>query len=374
MMKFTEDKSHIIYANTLNRKNLAKKCAAGELTRVTRGVYADSVWYNSLEPRKRYIEIIRICGTLRPEIVIAGSAAAVLHGIDILGYPEYPTAVDAIITDWGKCFKSDKIRLHSGVVNNKCREGSDSVRTGIKFQSVADSLFFIMRNNSEAEAIVALHSALRQCSKGAAFVMKQNRNCAFPLYSQKAYDLFLELQDLIHKNESANGLKKAKRILYLATDHAESAGESISILYCYNFGLALPVVNPTLLDSKGMFLGRVDLFWNLSGAKIERRFRTDVVKGRHCRVLQGKVAAGDTVIVEFDGKGKSTDEGMRAGKTEHEVLVKEKNRENAIRGCRHGMIRIEWYEFYSPKLLYEKLITGGVPIRKFARKNFDVLI
>jgi hypothetical protein len=231
-----------------------------------------------------------------------------------------------------------------------------------------------MRNNSEAEAIVALHSALKQCSHRAAFAIKKSKHFAFPLYSQEAFDLCTELQNLIQKNEGVNGIQKAKRILYLATDGAESPGESLTILYCHRFGLELPIINPTLLDTEGRFLGRVDLLWNCGGARIERRFRTDIMNGRYCRVLSGHVKPGDTVIVEFDGKIKYIDDEMRSGRSVEDILLREKDRELDIRRFGHGVIRLSWDEFYYPETLYKKLIEGGVPARKYVRKNFDKLV
>jgi hypothetical protein len=387
-------------------------------------VYADAVWYDALDARSRYIELIGICCRRHPGVALAGSAAAVLHGLTILAYPEYPAKVDVLIPDWNKRSVSDITHQHSGEVNNAngateifstinkpkltrdlvavltpksapdrtrdlasnraSKSSSDLVHDhtrdlvsdldGCRIQSVADALFFIMRHNSEAEAIVALHSALHRCSDKAAFTIKKSKLYAFPMYSQEAFDLCAELQHLIEKNEGASGIRKAKRILYLATDGAESPGESLTILYCYRFGLALPIVNPTLLDSDGLFLGRVDLLWNRGGARIERRFRTDIMNGRYCRVLEGPVKIGDTVIIEFDGKGKYVDEKIRAGRTADKIVLEEKDRENEIRRYGHGMLRINWDAFHAPELLYKKLIEGGVPTRKSAKKNLAPLI
>jgi hypothetical protein len=385
----------IIYATDKNRNALSRQCVAGELTRITRGVYADTVWYDSLDRRARYIELIRICCQRHPEIVVAGRSAAILHGLDILSTPEYPAKVDVIIADWNKRSQSDIMQRYSGDTNStnhtnniyetfsarnkrelarKLSPAAVSDFTGIKIQALADALFFIMRHNSEADAIIALHSALRRCSDRAAFVIKKSKQYAFPLYSQEAFDLCAELEKRILKNEGVPGIRQARRILYLATDGAESPGESLTILYCYHFGLALPMINPTLLDSDGLFLGRVDLLWNCGGARIERRFHTDVMNGRYCRVLQGHVKNGDTVIVEFDGKIKYLNEDIRAGKSAEEIIVKEKDRENEIRRFGHAVLRMTWDEFYTPDLLYKKLVSGGVPARRYIHKKFDVLI
>jgi hypothetical protein len=373
---------HIVYATTSNRITLAKKCRSGKLTRIAFGVYADSDWYRTLPPLARYKEKIRICGKLHPEVIIAGRSAAVLHGLSLIGSMDYPDKVEAIVPVGRRRFQSELMCLYGGKLNNKSHTVSEadlsywhrSAFSDVKIQSVTDTLFFLMRYHSEAESLVALHSALRKRSEGETFVMKKSKHFAFPVCSQAAFDLCTELYSLIQKNKNTYGIAKARRVLFLATDRAESPGESITILYCYNFGLALPIINLTLLDSGGLFLGRVDLFWNRSGERIDRRIHTEVIKGRCCRVLQGKVDAGDTVIVEFDGDIKFTNEEIRAGKSEHQILRKEKNRENAIRRQEHGMIRIGWSEFYYPMSLFRKLIDGGVPTKRYGHRKFDVLL
>jgi hypothetical protein len=363
----------ILYATDSTRITLAKQCVAGRLIRITRGVYADESWYRSLDTREHYLETIKVCSAKYPEVIVAGRSAAVLHGLDILSLPEYPAKVDVIVPE-GIRLKSDIMQLYRGRINNRTRSTGTSIINDSRCQSIVDALFFMLRNNSEAEAIVSLHSALRQQSRRAVFIMKKSRNFAFPLYSQEAFDICTELYSLIQKNEGIRGVQKAKRVLFLATDCAESPGESIALLYFHHFGLALPMINPTLLDTKGLFIGWVDFLWNCGGPRIDRRIRTDVMNGRYCRVLQGHVETGDTVIVEFDGKGKYNDEVMRRGRTDRTVLMSEKERENHIRRYGHGMLRIGWDEFYVPELLYEKLIEGGVPKKQYGHKNFDVLV
>jgi hypothetical protein len=261
---------------------------------------------------------------------------------------------------------SDIIHFYS---DQPSKDAGHEIVDGTNVHSLADALFFILRHESEAQSFSILNSALYAISIKAPYAFSSSVNYVYPIQSVEAHKLRLKLMRLIDKYKGWIGINQARRILQISTDGAESVGESILLLYCHRFGFQTPIVNLTLTAPDATFLGRVDLLWNLCGRKIEKRIKTDIMHGYYCRILQGKVSVDDTLVIEFDGFIKYSNADTRSKPSGRKVVIAEKKREDEIRRFGHGMRRITWEEFRTPKLLYEKIKSAGAPIEKYAHPN-----
>ncbi|MDR0885603.1 MAG: hypothetical protein LBN22_04445 [Clostridiales Family XIII bacterium] len=249
---------------------------------------------------------------------------------------------------------------------------------GIKTLSLVDTLYFVMRHNTEAQSIVMLNGVLSMPRKGTAHkIYANNPNFAYPVHSEFAIQIRDNLLKRINTNQNTHnirGIAKSRHILYMSTDEVESAGESLLLYYCYRFGFTLPFLNVSLFDEQSNFIGRVDMLWNCAGYKIDKRTVDGKIHGYMCKILKGKVHNGDTLVVEFDGNVKYKNGDILAGKTSLQVIHAEKAREYNIRRCGHAVLRVRWAEFYAPKILYTRLKESSIPMRKYAHKNFVPLL
>jgi hypothetical protein len=366
MVMNMNSKLKIHFQNQKNKSSLSRRCQNGEICRITRGVYADTIWYENLNSIDRHRELIKICSVLYPDAVITGLSAAVIYGLDILYSDDNLIRVNVVVERIPYGSHSDIIHFYS---DQSSKDVGTEIVDGIKVHSLINTLFFILRHESEAQSFSILNSALYAISIKAPYDYGNSINYVYPTKSVEAHKLRLKLMQLIDKYNGGNGIKQARHLLQISTDGAESVGESILLLYCHRFGFLPPIVNLTLTATDTQFIGRVDLLWNLCGRKIEKRIKTDIMHGYYCRILQGKVSVDDTLVVEFDGFIKYSNSDTLSKTTGRKAVIAEKKREDEIRRFGHGMRRITWDEFRAPKLLYEKIKSAGAPIEKYAHPN-----
>ncbi|MDR0887051.1 MAG: hypothetical protein LBN22_12015, partial [Clostridiales Family XIII bacterium] len=85
---------HILYATSSNKLSLSRNYKKGTLVRITRGVYANKSWYDSISAIEKHIAHINICVQLYPDIIIVGISLAILHGLTILNPNENLSKVE----------------------------------------------------------------------------------------------------------------------------------------------------------------------------------------------------------------------------------------------------------------------------------------
>jgi len=130
---------------------------------------------------------------------------------------------------------------------------------------------------------------------------------------------------------SAHGRTRAQRSLTFADGRAQLPGESISRIRLAELGFAAP-----------------DLQVAIPGPS-----------GRDCYVDFGLDDA--RAWGEFDGETKYRDEALRSGLTVEEVLLREKQREDWIRGCTHRpMARWQWTHLRTADTLARRLAAFGI--------------
>ena len=122
------------------------------------------------------------------------------------------------------------------------------------------------------------------------------------------------LKDLQRRTRAQPQSRVARLALMLARPEAESAGESLTRVACFRHGIPCPDLQHDVFDDDGHLLGRTDFYW-----------------------------AQARLIGEFDGKIKY-EKLLREGESAADVVVREKRREDWLRGTRCGMSRFVWSE------------------------------
>lgn len=119
-----------------------------------------------------------------------------------------------------------------------------------------------------------------------------------------------------------------------ADGRAESPGESLSRAAVHELGFVVPEPQKNLYDGAGQWIARVDHWWE----EID---------------LAG----------EFDGKSKYSSGHRKPGDNWQDVLVREKEREDAIRRTGAGVMRWMWNDVRDLPRFERLLVHHGVPRR-----------
>lgn len=119
-----------------------------------------------------------------------------------------------------------------------------------------------------------------------------------------------------------------------ADGRAESPGESLSRATIYELGFEVPEPQKDLYDGKGRWIARVDNWWE-----------------------------GITLAGEFDGKSKYSSGFRKPGDSWQDVLVREKEREDAIRRTGAAVMRWLWKDVQNQQRFERLLVHHGVPRR-----------
>jgi very-short-patch-repair endonuclease len=150
-------------------------------------------------------------------------------------------------------------------------------------------------------------------------------------------DLFSKNQ-LLYKINSHSRMKGSlllKRLLQFATNQCESALETIAWIAIHKAKFVMPQ-QQVIIKDKHDFIGRVDMYWKLGSRKI---------------------------VLELDGVMKYTDLNNT------NALINEKRREDKLRRLGYEVIRMEWKDVKSGRLVAE-LTARHIPLRKHFTGNF----
>ncbi|GAA1114305.1 type IV toxin-antitoxin system AbiEi family antitoxin domain-containing protein [Kribbella jejuensis] len=118
------------------------------------------------------------------------------------------------------------------------------------------------------------------------------------------------LADVVRRHQHWRGIPAARRAVEFADGLSDSVGESRLRVLMANHGLPRPRLQVEIHDADGLFVGRVDFL------------------------------LGGTLVVEFDGALKYAD-GVS-------VVLAEKRREDRLRECGYGVLRLMWPDLEQP--------------------------
>jgi predicted transcriptional regulator of viral defense system len=210
----------------------------GVLTRVARGVYAQSAQTKQIVSTERGKVAFRIAAAVAivgPEAVGSHADAAAVHGLDLLTRPKPRSIsvcrpVDAPRTRWSR-------RPYINVHTSDLPADQRTMRHGVPVTSVPRTVIDLARTTSLREGIVVADSALHA---------KQTTKA--------------ELYNVISRCARWPGISQARRAVDFSDALAESPFESIARLVFDERGLPRPELQAWVGDDN-LIAGRVDFYW-----------------------------------------------------------------------------------------------------------------
>ena len=260
---------------------------AGVLVRLRHGVYARASDVVGLDDRERHLLLARAAfSQQRGAVALAGPSAALLRGYDVFGH--------------------DLDTVHLARLDG----GSARRETGIVHHRIGPAVAARVRPHGELLTVspedavwqVALLSSLEGGVVTTDAALHRDPTLVEPLAA------------VVGRSRSHPGSRTARLALRLARKEAESPGESLTRVACYRHSIPAPCLQHDVFDRSGRLLGRSDFYWE-----------------------------GARLLGEFDGRVKY-ERLLRRGETAADAVVREKHREDEMRGTSCGMSRFVWSE------------------------------
>lgn len=314
--------AHIIVVAELDDPSISRAlhrgAARGDLVRLVRGIYAPRAVIDALLPSER--ELLRaVAAAARGRVrqPLCGISAARVWGIPILE-DDFEPVVDALGWDHRATRRLADVRYWAAADDRYRVIGHHPVAAcpAIAVTDLPRTIAELAARSSFARAVAATDWAIR--------VRRRREGVTTTL-------------DEIRSVASALGLVRGSarlaRALSFADGRSESAGESWMRVLIHQLGFEVPELQHEYLLADG------------------RRFRSDF------RWSSIRLAG------EFDGRLKYRAAEARGGLTAEQIVVEEKDREDAIRSTGDGMLRCVRDDLRDPRLLRQKLEAAGVPPR-----------
>ena len=270
---------------------LARLVRAGELSRLRRGAYVDSVLPPTGAHRHRLLIRATMAGLRRPAVV-SHQSAAVLHGLPLWGAPLDRVHVTRRPRAWNDT--SAVLRCHVARVRDDEVTGVDGFEVTGPVRTALD----LARSLPHEAAVVTLDAALHigALTQGA-------------------------LRERLFDIAGTPGSRSAARAVSAADGRSESVGESRSRVMLHRWKLAPSALQFEVRSGDGDLLGRSDFAWE-----------------------------SDRLLGEFDGRTKYG-RLLRPGQDPGDVVFAEKRREDAMRDENWGMVRWVWADLQRPDRL-----------------------
>lgn len=266
---------------------IRRALAAGLMRRIRVGTYVFAGVHDLLTPLEKHVVLARATIDKFPpgSVALCHQSAAAFHGIETWGLDL--DVVHLVRLDGGPG------RRESGVVHHSHRPADDELvvvdgRTTIE---PVRAMWEVACTSSRRSGLVVMDSALHQ-----GLILPE------------------ELADPEGRFMRFPGSRVARLMARLADGGAENPGETLLRYVCIENRLPPPDTQFVIVDADGSFLARTDLGWELL---------------RH--------------VAEFDGLRKYWRD-LRPGEDTSAVVVREKLREDAIRGREYGASRSVWPE------------------------------
>ncbi|MGN8027858.1 hypothetical protein [Microbacterium sp. 22242] len=236
-------------------------------------------------------------------------AAAAIWGIDVLG--PWPRTIDVRVGGASGGRSTGLIRRH--VLD----DGVDAMPWGGHWvTSPAQTVADLAAELSYTGTVVVLDQALWRRRPGGALVRRD------------------EVEAVVHGALGRRGSSRAARALSFATHLSDSVRESQSRVVLDRLGFPEPILQHSFSLSPG------------------KRAETDFY------------FPDQDHVGEFDGMGKYLDPRLTQGKDPAQIFVEEKDREDALRRLVSGLSRWRTPALDDPRLLYDLLVTAGLPTRR----------
>jgi hypothetical protein len=256
----------------------------GQLVRLRQGMYARADEVDPDDVSAHHVLLARaVVAAQQGRVALTGPSAAMLHGLTVYGHD--PRTVHLVRLDRGVG------RRQAGVVHHvlSAIEPDVEEHSGLLTLNVCRTVWEAARVSSLEGGVCTADSALHR-------------------HPELIAPLAESADRYTHHPQSA----KARLVLRLADGRAESAGESVTRVQFYRFGIPRPDLQVSVFGGHGELLGVPDFLWD------------------HQRHLG-----------EFDGKVKY-EKFRRPGESVSDCVVREKRREDALRASFRGMTRFVW--------------------------------
>lgn len=302
-----------LHEDGMTDRLISRELGAGVLVKVRRGWYINGALWRQLWDESRHVALLiavwRDASTSKP--VFSHASAAVLWGLPWFGRLE-PRA-HVVVGDADRSSAPDVFRHEGSLPDEDCY-----VIHGMHCTALARTLADVART-ARSEPGIAVADAAFQLVAG------QPRH-----YDESAAEVWRDELQRRFEVRGGRGIRIARRLIDIADGRADRPGESVSRLQLHRLGFAR--VRPQVHVP-----GPTGDYW------------VDFA-------IDDAQAFG-----EFDGKAKYLDEAMRSGLTLEEVLLKEKRREDWIRGTTgRRFVRWESGDISSPARLGARLASFGV--------------
>lgn len=282
-------------AEGIDDYRLRRMCVNDQLSRVRPGAFIEPTALEGLFPEDRHrIELVATARALRRPAVISHASAAVMHGLPIWN-------MDLRLAHFTRAgaaggYATTRTRMHMAPLS----EDEIVEVDGHAVTSVARTVVDLARSEPFEQAVVGGDGALN-----------------LGLVTAE------ELDEARLKLRHHHGFRAAGKAIAFMDHRSESVGESRSRVIMHRLGLPKPDLQRVIRRGY-VKLARVDFHLPEQG-----------------------------VVGEFDGRGKY-ERGRRAGESQGNVVAREKQRENAIRGTGAEVVRWEWRDLGQPWLIRHK--------------------
>jgi len=298
----------------LSERDIHRAVAEGALVRVHRGTYVAADQWNDLWAGGRHL--LRVLAVHRaspaPGPIFSHASAAVLWGLPLYG--QAPAVVHTVI-------EGDRhTRTSAGVMRHNMRLVDDDVvvQAGIRCTSIARTVLDVARSQRLETAVSCADAALRMRA-----VMGHQQN------PDAASQWRTEVEN--HARRGLRGVRQARWVIGFADGRAQLPGESVSRLRLHQLGYS-----------------DLDLQVNVAGSAGNDYWLDFAFLRSH-------------MFGEFDGQSKYRDAEIRAGLSIEDVVLREKRREDDVRGVTGWrIVRWENEHLRIPDALGQRLRAFGL--------------
>lgn len=299
-------------AQGMDDHQLHRMVVARQLQRLRHGAYVDPTDVADMFPAEKHrLRIEATARALRRPAVVSHVSAAILHGLPVWAMDLGRAHFTRNQTAGG--FTTRWLRMHAAALS----EREIDVVSGLAVTSVVRTVADLARSEPFEQAVVSGDGALNQAR-------------ATPS----------ELVEAVAEFRGRRGFPAATRAITFMDERSESAGESRSRVIMQRLGLPVPQLQ-RVVRHRRRHLGRVDFCMDQHG-----------------------------VVGEFDGLGKYQ-RGRRPGESAGDVVVREKQREDAIRQTGAVVVRWVWHELDTPWVIRARFDEAFALARRLPDPDWD---
>jgi len=295
-----------------DRAQFYARVRRSEIVPVIRGVYVDRVLWSALDRHARQrVKSLAVTEFLGPGIVFSHSSAAALWRLPRVGV--WPQKEHAILANAGAGGRSSSV-----LVRHAIGSAAETVEIdGLTVTGLARTVIDVAATHAFGEAVTTADAALRRTEHPHADVPRT-------FLTKQA------LRDELDAMPMRHGSSRARRAVEFSNGLADRPGESLSRVNIHLAHLPDPELQVVLYGASGRRYV-VDFWWP------------------HCRL-----------IGEFDGAYKYSDPEFMRGRTQHQILLDEKKREDDLRAAGYKFSRWDMGIAVSPEKLRAHLTAAGL--------------